>query len=154
MMKLTDIIFAEILKELDQSEGTAIVSRNGMAQEIGCVPSQISYVITSRFTPERGYTVESRRGGGGFIRITKVHIQNGCALSKVIQMVGEELDEAQAEDFLEQLLEEGYISKKEHDIIFSATRNYVLRQVAQEVRNKTRALLLKNMLLVLADKEK
>lgn len=150
-MKLTDLIYNEIYGEIDRSGGTAIVSRNGMAQEIGCVPSQISYVITSRFTPERGYTVESRRGGGGFIRITRTQIKNGCVLSHVLQMVGDQLDEAQAEDFLEQLLEERYLTKNEYEMIFTATRNHVLRSVPPQVRDTTRASLLKNMLIVLAE---
>lgn len=58
---------------LEQTQnGCAVLQRNELAEEIGCVPSQINYVLTSRFTPEQGYIVESRRGGGGYIRIRRI----------------------------------------------------------------------------------
>lgn len=69
-MRLSDEITAYILHMLEQTQnGCAVLQRNELAEEIGCVPSQINYVLTSRFTPEQGYIVESRRGGGGYIRI-------------------------------------------------------------------------------------
>ena len=71
-VRISDEIAAYILHRLEQAEdGTAELQRNLLAEELGCVPSQISYVITSRFTPERGYMIESRRGGGGHIRIVR-----------------------------------------------------------------------------------
>ena len=80
-MKITDIIAHEILEMLDKAEkGTAEIQRNELASAIGCVPSQINYVITSRFTPEQGYIVESKRGGGGYIRITRVRYDKPTAV--------------------------------------------------------------------------
>ena len=73
-MIISDQIAKIIEEMLDRSGGTAEVRRNDLASQIGCVPSQINYVITSRFTPERGYITESRRGGGGFIRIVRVRM--------------------------------------------------------------------------------
>ena len=74
-MRLSDIIADEINRMLDESgDGSAEIKRNELASHIGCVPSQINYVISSRFVPEQGYIVESRRGGGGFIKITRVHL--------------------------------------------------------------------------------
>ena len=71
-MRLSDEITAYILHMLDQTAGEAELQRNELAEELGCVPSQINYVLTSRFTPEQGYIVESRRGGGGYIRVRRV----------------------------------------------------------------------------------
>ena len=70
-MSLSNQIARMILDMLND-EGTTEIQRNELAQSIGCVPSQINYVIASRFTPEQGYIVESRRGGGGYIRIRRV----------------------------------------------------------------------------------
>ena len=71
-MKMSDIVASYIMKILDESDGNAEIQRNELAGELGCVPSQINYVITSRFTPEQGYMVESKRGGGGYIKITRI----------------------------------------------------------------------------------
>ena len=69
-MRISDEITAYILHMLENADdGEAELRRNELAEELGCVPSQINYVLTSRFTPEQGYVVESRRGGGGYIRI-------------------------------------------------------------------------------------
>ena len=68
---LTDAIAKMIEEMLNESDGILELQRNEMALRLGCVPSQISYVISSRFTPERGYVIESRRGGGGCIRIVR-----------------------------------------------------------------------------------
>ena len=70
-MMLSDMI-AQMIEEMLSAEGGSLeLRRNDLAERVGCVPSQINYVIASRFTPERGYIIESRRGGGGYIRITK-----------------------------------------------------------------------------------
>ena len=66
-MNMTDIIAGMILDMFDENNSTVRIKRNDLASQIGCVPSQINYVITSRFTPEQGYRIESRRGGGVFI---------------------------------------------------------------------------------------
>ena len=70
-MKISDSIADYILKSMDD-DGYVEIRRNELANTLGCVPSQINYVLTSRFTPEQGYHIESRRGGGGYIRITRV----------------------------------------------------------------------------------
>ena len=70
-MKLSDAIADMILNMFDDNTSTIQIQRNDLAQQLGCVPSQINYVITSRFTPEQGYRIESRRGVGGYIMITR-----------------------------------------------------------------------------------
>lgn len=70
-MRISDSVANYILQMLNDENGIAEIQRNELANTLGCVPSQINYVITSRFTPEQGYIVESRRGGGGYIRIIR-----------------------------------------------------------------------------------
>ena len=76
-MKMSDIITARILQMLEQSEiNTAEIQRNELAALLGCVPSQINYVLNTRFTLNRGFVVESQRGGGGYIKVLRVHNNN------------------------------------------------------------------------------
>ena len=79
-----------ILRMLEQ-DGSTEIQRNDFAQRFGCVPSQINYVISSRFTPEHGYIVESRRGGGGYVKISRVSYDKGTALMHVINSIGDSL---------------------------------------------------------------
>lgn len=73
MRNLADAIEHFIIRQLlEDSEDTVLVQRNELADKLSCAPSQISYVISTRFTPEKGYLVESRRGSGGFVRIVRV----------------------------------------------------------------------------------
>ncbi|MGN0508698.1 MAG: CtsR family transcriptional regulator, partial [Ruminococcus sp.] len=76
-MRMSDLVAEYIMQMLDEQNGSAEIQRNELAGNLGCVPSQINYVITSRFTPEQGYIVESRRGGGGYIRISRVKMDRG-----------------------------------------------------------------------------
>ena len=97
-MRISDEITAYILHMLDMADdGEAELRRNELAEELGCVPSQINYVLTSRFTPEQGYVVESRRGGGGFIRIRRVKLGRGTSLlMHTVNAVGSTLDSSTA----------------------------------------------------------
>lgn len=95
-MRMSDLVAQYIIEMLDRENGSAEIQRNELAGNLGCVPSQINYVITSRFTPEKGYIVESRRGGGGFIRISRVKMDRGTALMHIINSIGTTLDKASA----------------------------------------------------------
>lgn len=83
-MRMSDLVANYIMRALDESDGNAEIQRNVLAGELGCVPSQINYVITSRFTPEQGYIVESKRGGGGYIRITRVTTDRRSAIMHIV----------------------------------------------------------------------
>ena len=91
-MGISDLIAGFIQQELDEAGGALELQRSDLAQRFNCVPSQINYVMSTRFSPEHGYIVESRRGGGGYIRITRVQVDRQTLLMHVINSVGDTLD--------------------------------------------------------------
>ena len=148
-MRMSDLVAQYILEMLDEQNGSAEIQRNELAGNLGCVPSQINYVITSRFTPEQGYIVESRHGGGGFIRISRVKMDKGTALMHIINSVGGVLDKATAEVMLRNMLQRNLLELETAKVIASALSDRTLKQVEQEKRDALRADLFKNMLLTL-----
>lgn len=150
-MAMADQIAAMIKQLLEQADdGIAEIQRNMLASEIGCVPSQINYVISSRFTPEHGYIVESRRGGGGYVRITRVNYADSTIMH-IINSIGDRLDERSANVFLDNMQAMGLVSAREGKIIKAALsdRSYA-SHVTPDQRDGLRAELLKNILLKLA----
>ena len=148
-MIISDQIAKIIEEMLDRSGGTAEVRRNDLASQIGCVPSQINYVITSRFTPERGYITESRRGGGGFIRIVRVRMTANEYLMYFFHAVGEELDAREARAFASNLLDQGIVTAREHDLIVSALTDGSLDRVEPDKRGAVRADIMRHILMTL-----
>ena len=116
-MGLSDTITLLIEQMLKDAGGSVELQRNDLAGKIGCVPSQINYVITSRFTPERGYIIESRRGGGGYIRIIKKQMTQSEYLMHVFHGVGKEIDVNAASAFAKSLRDNGCITDRELKII-------------------------------------
>ena len=119
-MILSDHIARLIEEMLEEGGGSTEVRRNDLAAKIGCVPSQINYVITSRFTPERGYVTESRRGGGGYIRIVRIKMTKNEYLMHFFQAIGQTLDEAEAKAYLKNLIEHGIMTEREARIAAQA----------------------------------
>ena len=92
-MRMSDIIAARILGLIEESEeNIAEIQRNELATIVGCAPSQINYVLSSRFTPERGFIIESRRGGGGYIRVSRINLNRTSSLMHIINSIGPSLD--------------------------------------------------------------
>ena len=90
-MKISDII-EEFIKEMfDDGEELIEIQRNDLAEQFNCVPSQINYVISTRFTPNNGYYVESKRGGGGCIKIKKVSLSKNSYLLNIMKNIGQKL---------------------------------------------------------------
>lgn len=118
-MLMTDIIANMIEEMLRESNGELELKRNDLAGQIGCVPSQINYVITSRFTPERGYMIESRRGGGGYVRITKVQMNRDEYLMHIFHSIGNDLDIRSCKAFINALYDNDIITPREKNIITS-----------------------------------
>ena len=98
-MRISDSVANYILQMLNDENGIAEIQRNELANTLGCVPSQINYVITSRFTPEQGYIVESRRGGGGYIRIIRRSMTKSDLIMHIVNSIGPKLDDGRAFGF-------------------------------------------------------
>lgn len=146
---LTDHIAKMIEEMLNESDGILELQRNEMANRIGCVPSQISYVISSRFTPERGYIIESRRGGGGCIRIVRKQMERNEYLMHFFCAVGDEIDEGEAVAYLKNLFGNNLISEREFLICTAALSGAALSSLPPAVRGGVRADIFKQMLLSL-----
>ena len=117
MQNLTDEIERYIRQLLDDAqEGVILLRRNDLASKLRCVPSQISYVLTTRFTSDRGYMVESRRGSGGYVRICRI----GSRVSRsniLVEKVGREIDAHRMMRLLEELQQATLLSRREKEII-------------------------------------
>lgn len=150
-MRMSDLIAEMIQQMIAEANGIAEIQRNELANKLGCVPSQINYVITSRFTPEQGYIVESRRGGGGFIRITRKLQSGNEMLSQVIKAVGERLNEETARLYIASLFDAGIISEEAERLLRAAVNAQVYREIPQPLRDPVRAAILKQMLITLMD---
>lgn len=146
-MRISDIVAQHIINMLEEQGGDAEIRRNELAEAIGCVPSQINYVITSRFTPEQGYIVESRRGGGGYIKITRVQMDKHSAVLHIINSVGEKIDFGTAEKIIIELYNRNLVSLPTAKLMTSAISDRPYLSAPPEYRDFLRAAILKNMLL-------
>ncbi|MGN1420052.1 MAG: CtsR family transcriptional regulator [Eubacterium sp.] len=145
-MKMSDLIADVILDMFDDKTPTVQIQRNDLAAQLGCVPSQINYVITSRFTPEQGYRIESRRGGGGYILITRAASKENAVLS-LINSIGNSIDERNAKIHLYNLSYQGLISDKAEKMMLAVISDSNFKGVEPEIKNQVRANQLKQMLI-------
>lgn len=146
-MRITDMIAQQINDMLEKDGGTTRIQRNEFASKMGCVPSQINYVIANRFTAQQGYLVESRRGGGGFIQIIKIKSTSQKEIFHLINAVGDQIDEYSARIILQNLTFDNILTPKECKIILSALLDQNFRGVDDNTKQSIRANLLKTMLL-------
>lgn len=133
----------ELLK--DDTDEWLELKRNELASVFGCVPSQINYVISTRFNPEQGYIVESRRGGGGYLRIKQIKHDDGIVM-QTIHAIGESIDEKTAKAYLGNLLRRNALDEKTVSVIFSGICDASLSTAVKSEKDKIRANMLKNML--------
>ena len=148
-MRLSDML-TEYIMEMLNDTGDAEIRRNELANHFGCVPSQINYVLTSRFTPEQGYIVESRRGGGGYIRITRVNTDKSATMMHIVNSVGDSLDRMSAEVMIKNLLGLDMINEDTARLLASALSDRALAPVTPSGRDIVRASIFKNMILTLS----
>ena len=99
-MNLSNAI-AQMITEMLGESSEIEIQRNILAQNLGCVPSQINYVLSSRFTPERGFMVESRRGGGGYVRVSRIKLNRTSAIMHIINSIGGSLEPMEVRIILE-----------------------------------------------------
>ena len=149
-MLISDHIARMIETLIEESGGTIELKRNVMAEQLGCAPSQINYVITSRFTPERGYTIESRRGGGGYIRIIRRPLRQSELLTRVIQSLGQTLEEEECTTLLQSLAAHEIITAREAAIVSAAVSHAAFTPIdSQEERARLRASSVRRVLYTL-----
>jgi transcriptional regulator CtsR len=144
-MGLSDMIAQFILAGLEQSDGAVELSRGSLAERFGCVPSQINYVLTTRFTPEHGYIIETKRGGGGYIRVIRVRLSPRDLIMHTVNAVGDGIDSASASALLQNLRDA--LGERLTAVIAAACSDRALRGVEPPERDGVRAEILKQCLL-------
>lgn len=148
-MGISDLIAGFLQDCLDETgDGVLEVQRGELAQKFNCVPSQINYVMSTRFSPERGYIVESRRGGNGYIRITRVRVDRETLLMHVINSLGDQVDLPSARAILGNLAESGALTEDLARTLLAAVGDKALGAVPRDLRDQVRADVLKNVLIL------
>jgi transcriptional regulator CtsR len=147
---LSDLIESFIKQMISDTNGAIEIQRNELANHFNCVPSQINYVISTRFTTDRGYYVESRRGGGGHVRIKRININMpGNYLMHIVSSMGSSISQQSAEVFINNFVDYEVISEREGFIMKAAVSDKVIGGIQMPDRDILRAVLLKNMILSL-----
>jgi transcriptional regulator CtsR len=149
MARLSDIIEAFIKQLFNENrENVIFIQRNELADQFRCAPSQINYVLTTRFTYERGYLIESKRGGGGHIAIKQLEYDSSNKREELInQSIGDAMTYHNANALLNDLLEARVIEKREYEIMKIAINDRSL--TSTDNKNKVRADILKAMVMII-----
>ncbi|RXJ11361.1 transcriptional regulator CtsR [Bacillus albus] len=150
MRNISDIIEKYLKQVIDLSNNNVIeIKRNEIADRFECVPSQINYVINTRFTLERGFVVESKRGGGGYIRIIKVKLHDDIdIIDQMLHMIDHSVAQGNAGSMIIRLIEEGIITNREAKLMLSVLDRSVLSMDVPS-RDELRARILCAMLRTL-----
>ncbi|MGI6551987.1 MAG: CtsR family transcriptional regulator [Bacillota bacterium] len=154
MRSLADRIEHYLKKRLEASSERLIeIQRSEIAEIFACVPSQISYVLATRFGPEQGYLVESRRGGGGYLRIIKLELEENQLIADLLEGISNRLvSQEEGESLINLLEEEGFLTKREGLLMRAVIdRNYLPVELPQ--RDLVRAGILRAMLYAISRKE-
>jgi transcriptional regulator CtsR len=148
-MGISDLIASFLQESLEEAEnGVLEIQRSDLAQRFNCVPSQINYVMTTRFSPERGYIVESRRGGNGYIRITRVRVDRQTLLMHVINSLGTQVDLPSARAILSNLVQSGAVEEPIAQALLAAVGDKALAAVPRPIRDVLRADIMKQVLVL------
>jgi len=145
MARMSDMI-EEFIKELFDETDYIEIQRNDLAEQFNCVPSQINYVIATRFKPAQGYYVESRRGGGGHITIKKMNISKSKYIMHIIESIEDSITAQEVDIFISNLLSYDVISEEQAKLLKVATSDNVLI-IPSQYRDILRASIFKNMLI-------
>ena len=146
-MRMSDIIEDFIKEMFDEDESDLIeIQRNELAQQFNCVPSQINYVISTRFKPSQGYYVESRRGGGGNSKIKRINNTKSDYIMHIINNIEKTITTNEIDILLSDFLTYSIITTKEAKLLKVATSDNVLK-LNNDIKDEVRARIFKNMLL-------
>lgn len=153
MSILSDTIEEFIKSLMGEYEGKIDLQRNELAEHFNCAPSQINYVLATRFTPDKGYIIESRRGGGGYIRVVRLKIEESEHLfSLFTTRIGDDISQRNAVDVICRLVESSLVTKKEGALMGAAISDKALA-IPAVIKDRIRASILKELILVLLSKE-
>lgn len=146
MAQLSDNI-EQFIKDLMHEDARVELRRNELAQHFGCAPSQINYVLATRFSLDHGYIIESRRGGGGYVRIVRMQNRSETNfLDLLLGRVGNSVDEETASAIISNLLEKGMITRAEASLMRAAiSRNALALPIS--AKDVLRAAVFRNMLI-------
>ena len=148
-MGISDLIASFLQEGLEAAEdGVLEIQRSDLAQRFNCVPSQINYVMSTRFSPERGYIVESRRGGNGYIRITRVRVDRQTLLMHVINSLGNRVDLPSARAIISNLVQSGALEESIGRALLAAVGDKALAAISREGRDIVRADIMKQVLIL------
>ena len=142
----------EYIKSLleQESAGVVEIQRNFLSEYFHCVPSQINYVLSTRFTPVQGYMVETRRGGGGFVRIVSPQLDDDDDLQDALMdAVGDKLTQSDSEGLTEYLYQQGILSQREMLLFNSMLKDRVMTGLDKNQRDNVRASMMQHMLAML-----
>ena len=142
----------EYIKALldEQEAGVVEIQRNFLSEYFHCVPSQINYVLSTRFTPVQGYMVETRRGGGGFVRIVSLQLEKDTDLQDVLtEAVGDMLTQSESEGLTQYLYQQGVLTQREMLLFNGILKDRVLGSIGKEQRNSVRASMMQHVLAIL-----
>ena len=149
MSSLSDQIERYLRRQISKYQGKVKIKRNQLAENFDCAPSQINYVLDTRFTVEKGYVVESQRGGGGFIKIIRVTLDSDTeVIQKVINKLDRALSQKEAHGIIKRLYDNDLISERESYLMERAVHRNVLA-ISLPERDYLRGRILKNMLEVI-----
>ncbi|MGE5328724.1 MAG: CtsR family transcriptional regulator [Deltaproteobacteria bacterium] len=148
MATLSEVIEEFIKSILRDADGLVEIQRNELANRFNCVPSQINYVIDTRFTVEQGYYVESKRGGGGHIKIKAITMDSSSFIMHLLTSIGEILSQQVAEAYIVNLFDYDVITEREAGLFKAALSDKAIGYAVVQ-KDKIRAAILKNMLISL-----
>lgn len=153
MSVLSDHIEDFIKELMTEEDGTAELQRNELAQRFQCAPSQINYVLTTRFSPNRGYITQSRRGGGGYIRVIRLNVDKCAYISQIIeQNLRQGINMRQAGELIEGVVQTGVINGNMKNMLLAAVSDKALTG-AGEQKDELRSSILKEALTSVLLKE-
>lgn len=145
-MKLSDLI-EEYIRDIINLNDCVELKRSELASRFNCVPSQINYVIQTRFIPELGFYVESRRGGGGYIKITKVKLDKSEQISNILGKIGSNLSQSVIDVYLNDFIMYNVLDQKTANLIAIAVSDKSLAKVNAMDRDSVRADIFKNLII-------
>ena len=151
-MRLSDSIESFIKTLLNEESAEVELKRNELAEYFGCAPSQINYVLATRFSPDHGYVTESRRGGGGYIRIVRV-VESGS--QRLMYLINERIGDALSEDeclrLISQLKEQEIVTADEAALMASSVSTRAMAvPITEAMKSAMRARMMKSMLMTIA----